>query len=396
MLASKDPRHVRAPRRAVHADSADSADSVLDMLLPANGTGSMAAPAFRALLGQLASWLVAIGVKPEDQVLIAPLAVPEMVAAILAVARCGARAVPLAQGLPAQRPEEIVALSLGRVMIAGSDGLAPQGLQQVVTLADLSEAASARTELPAPNAVDGAIVVYGATGQGAVFSQAALVSAARGIVARYGLGPGDRVLPVAPVGGAEWLTWALASLAAGAHLLDAPQRARADWPEDWALAIAAARPTVLIMPDPQQMLALLQDDVISADSFPALRYLRTSGPADILRRVTEDFPQARLIHAYASPLVAGLPICTDPRDPPATAQSTCGRPLPGIEVMIVDSASGKDLPLYEIGEIWLRGGQVFSGFLHQPSDAVGALQADGFLRTGDQGYLDREGRVVLL
>jgi len=287
----------RLPKTPVQSPNpVQPGSSLPEALLHADG-------AVTALAGRWASALVKLGVKAEDQVLIAPHPVFEMLAAILAVARCGARAVPMAAGLPANRLAEITTLSHARLVLNGAGGAAPQGVRQAVTLADLPDAAPTRLP-PAPRGDDAAVVIFGAAGQGAVFSHAALVAGTRGLVARYGLRPSDRVLPVAPLGGAEWLTWALASLDAGATLLDAPET----HPDDWYGAIAATRPTVLVIPDPQRMLALVQDEDFSATDFPALRYLRAQGPADMLRRLAQDLPQVRLINGYAPRLVAGLPV----------------------------------------------------------------------------------------
>jgi len=339
----------------------------------------------------LALGLAAHGLRAEDQVLIAPQPGMDWLAVILAVARCGARAVPLAADLTIARRAEIAQTARARLGLTGADAAPLPGVRQNLTLGDIAGPAPDASLPPAPRADDGAVVLHDATGSGIVFGHGALIAAAQGLVARYRLVASDRVLPVAPAGGAEWLTWALAAACAGAELLDAPETD----PEDWYDAIVALRPTILAIPDPRQMLGLVQDDAFDTRDFAALRYLRATGPADMLHRLTGDFPGAALIHAYAPRLMAGLPVCSDPRDPVLTGATTAGRPLRGVEVMIVDPATGKDMLLYEIGEIWLRGAQVFSGFLHHPAEAAGVLQADGFLRSGDLGYLDREGRVVL-
>lgn len=51
--------------------------------------------------------------------------------------------------------------------------------------------------------------------------------------------------------------------------------------------------------------------------------------------------------------------------------------------------------LYEVGEIWLRGPMVMSGYDHAPRASAQAVDRTGFFHTGDMGYLDSEGRVIL-
>jgi len=64
---------------------------------------------------------------------------------------------------------------------------------------------------------------------------------------------------------------------------------------------------------------------------------------------------------------------------------TVGRPLPGVEVRIADS-----------GEILVRSGSVFSGYWHDETATHAALEADGWLHTGDAGYLEPDGHLVVL
>ncbi len=70
-----------------------------------------------------------------------------------------------------------------------------------------------------------------------------------------------------------------------------------------------------------------------------------------------------------------------------------GPPVPGLEFRIVDTDSGDDLPERHVGELLLRGTSVTPGYYKRP-DATAALFRDGWLRTGDLGYL-LEGELVL-
>lgn len=74
-----------------------------------------------------------------------------------------------------------------------------------------------------------------------------------------------------------------------------------------------------------------------------------------------------------------------------------GRPLPGVEVRIVDPGSGTQLGPMVKGEIRFRGWNCFAGY-HNPCDddlPARVFDADGFFRTGDCGYLDDEGYLWL-
>ncbi len=71
-----------------------------------------------------------------------------------------------------------------------------------------------------------------------------------------------------------------------------------------------------------------------------------------------------------------------------------GIPLPGIEVRII-SEDGRALPLGQVGEIAVRGPNVMQGYLNAPGETALALK-DGWLLTGDLGYLDKDGYIFIV
>ncbi len=74
---------------------------------------------------------------------------------------------------------------------------------------------------------------------------------------------------------------------------------------------------------------------------------------------------------------------------------SAGRPYEWVELRIVDLATGEDLPAHAIGEVWLRAPNVMAGYFNRPVESAAALTADGWLRTGDGGYLDDDGYLFL-
>jgi long-chain acyl-CoA synthetase len=67
-----------------------------------------------------------------------------------------------------------------------------------------------------------------------------------------------------------------------------------------------------------------------------------------------------------------------------------GTPIPGVEMRIVDPATGRDLPDGELGEIWIRGPNVMKGYFGDPAATAAAIQ-DGWFRSGDIGRRDADG-----
>ena len=75
---------------------------------------------------------------------------------------------------------------------------------------------------------------------------------------------------------------------------------------------------------------------------------------------------------------------------------TVGFPLPGVELKITDPASGDTLPDGEVGQIEVRGSNVFKGYWQMPEKTAAELRADGFFITGDLGKIDEDGYVHIV
>ncbi|MCU1614283.1 MAG: AMP-dependent synthetase [Frankiales bacterium] len=82
---------------------------------------------------------------------------------------------------------------------------------------------------------------------------------------------------------------------------------------------------------------------------------------------------------------------TRPDDPNPHWVEAVGPPLPGTELRIIDPATDKPLPAGVVGEICARGPGIMTGYYDDPEGTARALDADGWLRTGDLGSLDEDG-----
>ena len=85
----------------------------------------------------------------------------------------------------------------------------------------------------------------------------------------------------------------------------------------------------------------------------------------------------------------------DPGGPREHLLRSAGRPLPWVKLRVVDRDTGESLPPGEIGEVWLRAPNVMLGYFDRPEETAAALTEDGWLRTGDGGYVDEEGYLFL-
>lgn len=83
-------------------------------------------------------------------------------------------------------------------------------------------------------------------------------------------------------------------------------------------------------------------------------------------------------------------------DPREVRHATQGRPLPDIEVSIMDPDSGRPLPAGATGEIWARGYCNMLEYYNKPEETARTLTPDGWLRTGDLGFFREDGRLVFV
>ncbi len=124
----------------------------------------------------------------------------------------------------------------------------------------------------------------------------------------------------------------------------------------------------------------------------------------ILRRAIDvlrcGFTQAYGMTETAGTIVTLPPEAHDPDGPRADLLRSCGRPLPWVELRLVDPASiaagaPVDAPVGEVGEIWTRSAQNTPGYRNKPDATAEAITADGWLRTGDAAYVDEDGYLFL-
>ncbi len=93
-------------------------------------------------------------------------------------------------------------------------------------------------------------------------------------------------------------------------------------------------------------------------------------------------------------LTEASPVLTSNRLDIEDWTGTVGFPLPSTEVAVLDEA-GRSLPQGQIGELCARGPQVMREYWRQPAETARVFTADGWLRTGDLGFMDAQGRFTI-
>ncbi len=116
-------------------------------------------------------------------------------------------------------------------------------------------------------------------------------------------------------------------------------------------------------------------------------------PEPLMRRVIGDMHVPEMTIAYGLTEASPGVTATARDDSVAHRTQTVGRKLPEVEVRIVDPATKQPLPSGERGELQTRGYHVMQGYYDNPEATAAAIDPDGWLNTGDQALIDRDGYV---
>lgn len=117
-------------------------------------------------------------------------------------------------------------------------------------------------------------------------------------------------------------------------------------------------------------------------------------PPAIKEAMLEAIPHAIYVGTFGMTETAGTVSTSRLDDPLDERVGRLGRPLPGLEVRIVDPESGREVVPGERGEVWVRGYSTLLGYYKDPEKTAAALSADGWFRTGDVGSIDGRGTMM--
>jgi len=204
-----------------------------------------------------------------------------------------------------------------------------------------------------------------------------------------GLAEGDRYLVVNPFFHTfGYKAGLLASLMRGATVI--PQ-ATFDVPR--VLTTAEAE-RVSVLPGPPTLYQSLLDHPERANlDLSSLRLAVTGAavvPVELIRRMRDELTFRTIVTAYGLTECSGMATACRPDDDPETIASTSGRAIDDVEVRVVDDV-GVEVERGAPGEIVVRGYNVMQGYFEDPDETAAAIDAGGWLHTGDIGVMDDRG-----
>lgn len=272
-------------------------------------------------------------------------------------------------------------------------------LREVTDLEDhaaLFAGADPATSLPSVRALDPAQIQYtsGTTGfpKGVVLHHRGMTNNARFSSARMGLQAGDTVLNVMPLfhtAGCGLLTLGAVQFGARMILLRVFDPAA-------ALQIAAAQRVDCLGGVPTMMIAMLEAQAARHRDVVSLRFAMSGGatvPPELVRRIAEVFGcQVHIVYGQTEASCL-LTVASCGEGAAGDELETVGQPIAQTEVSIRDTHSRRILPIGQVGEIWARSYGTLLEYNDDPAATAAALDAEGWLHTGDLGTIDASGRV---
>jgi long-chain acyl-CoA synthetase len=327
-----------------------------------------------ARAARLAVGLHARGVQPGDRVVVQMPNCPEVGIAYQAIWRAGAVVTPALFLLPSEELEHIAADSAASLVLTAPEEcveLEQYGAGQIVPR----------------HASDPAALLYtgGTTGRskGVLLSHENLWFAGKsGHDSGHmpGLVRGLNALPLAH-------SYGLLVTVVGLHAVEQSQAVLMRWFDPALFLQLAQEHRTQITAVVPSMLQLLLAQPLEDYELSELRYVVSGGaplPRDVADEVLRRLPHVELREGYGLTETAALVSSTPPGE---SRLGSVGKPAPGVEVRV----AGDD----EVGEICVRSRSVMLGYWQEPGLTAETIE-DGWLYTGDLGYLDDDGYLYVV
>lgn len=344
------------------------------------------------------------GVGPGDRVVISLDNSPEFCVVMLAAWRIGACIVPDLPHQPVAALQRRIEQCEAKVLVIGESALRmmkPNKTEHdvaagVVTPQDLfTLAGDEGAELPSQAHHDPAMVIFtsGTTGvqKGVMLSHRALLFNARTVISELGMTSNDSAIAQLPFAYSYGNSLLMTHLLSGACLVTG----RAfSFPQEILGALREQRVTGFSTVG-SFLRKLVAQSNFSMDDFSGLRYFTVAGeqpPWTVLGTLREGLPALNVVVMYGQTeatarltMMQGEELDEHP--------GSVGRAIPGVSIRVVN-ANGEVVDPGVVGEVEAHGPSVMSGYWGSDDQAAAAIR-DGWLRTGDTGYLDEDSYLYL-
>ncbi|WP_069298309.1 malonate--CoA ligase [Neptunicoccus sediminis] len=362
---------------------------------------------FLQTAAQYANLLTDLGVKAGDRIAVQIAKSPQSLAVYCACVQAGIIFLPLNTAYTAEEVSYFVENSGARVLLcdesrAGDLNSVAKAANAILETLNGDGSGSfttkavehpVRFDTVARGEDDLAAFLYtsGTTGRskGAMLTQANLMSNAKTLAEEWRFTEQDVLLHALPIFHTHGLFVATnITLFAGGQMIFLPKF-------DLDQILAHMPDATTMMGVPTFYTRLLDDARFTKDLAQHMR-LFVSGSAPLLAETHVAFETRtghRILERYG--MTETNMNTSNPYDGERRA-GTVGFALPGVEVKITDADTGEILPQGEIGQIEVRGPNVFKGYWQMPEKTAEELREDGFFITGDLGQFDADGYLQIV
>jgi fatty-acyl-CoA synthase len=169
----------------------------------------------------------------------------------------------------------------------------------------------------------------------------------------------------------------------------------AHWSPSEFIDLAAREQITAVFMVPAQLAAVFNDPAFDAAKLPRWRYSNFGGsamPVALLQRMRAAFPVMLLLEHYGQSEIG--PGCYRPPERAFDKPDSVGLPFDDVNIAIL-GPDGKPLPVGGKGEVAVRGPTILLEYYKDPEQTAALFTEDGWMRTGDIGFLDDEGYLTL-
>jgi acyl-CoA synthetase (AMP-forming)/AMP-acid ligase II len=377
-------------------------------------------------VNRLANALAKLGVKPGDRIAMLQVNCAEYVEAYFAAAKLGAMFVPLNFRAKADELAYMIANAEAKVLFVGEryldmvDAILPHAacVEHCVGLeaarGDMlryeSLVGSAPADEPETEIGDDDVTILmftaGTTGRpkGVPLRHSGFASYVLENVEPASPDVEERNLLTVPLYHVAGIQAMLAAVYGGRTIVMMKQFEVKDWME----TVQKERATrAMLVPT---MLKFVIDDPdfgkYDLSSLQVITYGAAPMPFEVIRKAIRELPWVRFINAFGQTETASTITTLGPEDHVLDGSeaevekklkrlaSSIGKPLPDVEVRVIGE-DGNPLPPDQVGEILAKGPRIMTGYWKDAEKTARTITKDGWLRTGDMGWLDEEGYVYL-
>ena len=245
---------------------------------------------------------------------------------------------------------------------------------------------------------DPMIIIYtsGTTGlpKGAVVTNGSQLASARAQCEHTKIGPDDLVQVAAPLNHVGGITCGIVNMMLGRAAIELIPV----FDPNVVIERAVANPVTIMAGVPTMLVLLMMNEKFGSLNTDSVRLVITGGSnaePSLLKGLYDAFPKATVMNLYGLSESSGALVISPWDSDFESTLKSIGKTVAGFQVKAADK-DGKELPQGEVGELYFKGEGIAAGYFRMPEETAAAFDTDGWLHTGDMGYIDEQGYIVLM